>query len=42
MKFNHGYNEARIKISIGFRSPVEHRRCLESKFGQSEVLPLPS
>ncbi len=22
----HGYNDARIKISLGFRSPVEHRR----------------
>ena len=22
------YNDARIKISLGFRSPVEHRRSL--------------
>jgi transposase InsO family protein len=22
------YNEARIKISLGFRSPIEHRRSL--------------
>ena len=24
----HWYNDARIKISLGFRSPVEHRRSL--------------
>jgi len=24
----HWYNEARIKMSLGFRSPTEHRRSL--------------
>ena len=35
------YNDARIKISLGFRSPVEHRRGLGSLINQSTFFAAP-